>query len=311
MLRIEGLHKAYGSTVALDGVDLSIEPGEIVGLLGPNGAGKTTLVSIVAGLRAADAGSVRVGEIDALREPSRCRELLGLAPQDLGIYPIMSAESNLAYFGRLAGLRGDELRTRVHEVAEALDLLPLLPRKASSLSGGQKRRLHTAMALVHRPQLLFLDEPTVGADVRSRGRILDAVKELASAGCAVCYATHYLPEVEEIGDSVAVIEQGSIVARSSVGELVARHGAATLRLTFDGPAPELDGFEIDGSTLTKRCEDPAATAGAALHDLGSLAASVREIDIVRPSLEAAYLALTGRLSSEVAAAESEAADAAA
>jgi ABC-2 type transport system ATP-binding protein len=298
VLQIERLTKSYGDHTVLKGVDLAIRPGEVVGLLGPNGAGKTTLVSIVAGLRSADGGTVRIDGFDALRHPERTRQILGLAPQELGIYPTLSVESNLRYFGELSGLRGSDLLTRVRDVSEFLDLTPMLPKRASKLSGGQKRRLHTAMALVHRPKLLFLDEPTVGADIRSRGQILDLVKQLASDGCAVCYATHYLPEVEAIGDSVALIEDGSIIARSSVDELIATHGSAAIRITFEGEPPEMDGFEREGSTLTKQCSNPAVEAGAILRRLGPSAGSVREIDIIRPSLEAAYLALTGRLTNE-------------
>ncbi|MGE5460512.1 MAG: ABC transporter ATP-binding protein [Solirubrobacterales bacterium] len=298
MLEIRGLRKRYGDREVLRGIDLSVAPGEVVGLLGPNGAGKTTMVSIVAGLREADGGEVTVGGIDALAHSERVRPMIGLAPQDLGIWPILSVEANLRYMGELAGVRGRALRERIGEVADALDLLELLPRRAVELSGGQKRRLHTAMALLHRPALLFLDEPTVGADVRTRRQILDAVKGLAAEGAAVVYATHYLPEVEEIGDSVAVLEDGAIVARGSVGELVAAHGRAQLRLVFDGPAEVLPGFEPDGDGLRIATAEPALLAAQVMRDLGPRAASLRSVEIVQPSLEAAYLALTGRSGTE-------------
>src|SRR5262249_31994579 len=178
MLAIAGLKKAYGSVVALQGVDLEIAEGEIVGLLGPNGAGKTTLVSIVVGLRHADAGAVCVKGIDALRYPEKVRPFLGLVPQDLGVYPPLTVRANLRFFGELAGLRGKPLQLRIDEIAHALNLEKLLTRKAGELSGGQKRRLHTAMALLGRPRLLFLDEPTAGADVETRMAILAVVKQL-------------------------------------------------------------------------------------------------------------------------------------
>ena len=237
MLRIEGLRKSYGGRPVLQGVDLEISAGEIVALLGPNGAGKTTLVSIVAGLRRADAGSVHVGTVDALRSPARARAMMGLAPQALGIYPTLSVRRNLLLFGELAGLSGAELDQRVGEVAEALHLDELLDRRAGILSGGQQRRLHTAMAMLHRPRLLFLDEPTVGADIESRRQILELVKDLAAEGCAICYATHYLPEIEELDATVAVLEEGRILERASVAELIDRHGTSGLRLTFRGASP--------------------------------------------------------------------------
>jgi ABC-2 type transport system ATP-binding protein len=298
MLAIRGLRKTYGDHDVLRGVDLEASPGEIVGLLGPNGAGKTTLVSIVAGLRTADAGEVTVDGFDALAHPDRARGVIGLAPQDLGIYPALSVTQNLAFFGELAGLRGTPLRSRIAEVADALDLTSLLPKKAALLSGGQKRRLHTAMALVNRPRLLFLDEPTVGADMQSRGRILATVRELAASGCAVIYTSHYLPEIEELAASVAVLEAGQIVARAPLDELVSRHGCPALRLSFDGPAPQLPGFEVSGREAILRTADPARDAAGILQRLNGQGAHLRGVDIVRPSLEAAYLALTGRRSNE-------------
>ena len=294
MLDIQGLQKRYGDHEVLRGVDLRASPGEILGLLGPNGAGKTTLVSIVAGLRTADGGQVVVDGIDALAHPERARAAIGLAPQDLGIYPVLSVYRNLALFGELAGLDGAPLRRRIAEVAETLDLTDLLPKKAAGLSGGQKRRLHTAMALVNRPKLLFLDEPTVGADVQSRGRILTAVRELAASGCAVIYTSHYLPEIEALAATVAVLEDGRIVARGPLQELVALYGSPQLRLTFDGPAPQLPGFQLAGREATLHTEHPAHAAADVLQRLNGQNAHLRSVDIVRPSLEAAYLALTGR-----------------
>ena len=305
MLHITGLRKSYGEREVLLDVDLDAAPGEIVGLLGPNGAGKTTLVSIVAGLRTADQGRVAVDGIDALAHPERARVAIGLAPQDLGIYPILTVSHNLALFGELAGMRGAALRARIAEVAELLDLTEMLPRKAAALSGGQKRRLHTAMALVSRPKLLFLDEPTVGADVQSRGRILAAVRDLADGGCAVIYTSHYLAEIEELAATVAVLEDGRIVARGPLKELVSRYGSPALRLSFDGPAPQLAGFEISGREATLYTPHPAHAAADVLRRLDGQSSHLRSVDIVRPSLEAAYLALTGRRSNDETVATSE------
>lgn len=294
MLRIGGLKKTYGSRLVLAGVDLDIAPGEIVALLGPNGAGKTTLVSIVAGLRRADAGSVRVGGIDALSEPKRARPLMGLAPQELGVYPTLTTRRNLTLFGELAGLSGLELTDRVDQVAEALDLVELLDRRAGVLSGGQQRRLHTAMAMLHRPRLLFLDEPTVGADMESRRQILELVKDLAAEGCAVGYATHYLPEIEELDATVAVLEDGRILTRDSVSNLVDRHGTSGLRLGFRGDAPQLEGFQVSCTEAFRPASNPGAESARILSNAGDWVTRLDAIEIVRPSLETAYLALTGR-----------------
>jgi ABC-2 type transport system ATP-binding protein len=303
MLMIRGLAKAYGAHAVLRGVDLDAARGEIVGLLGPNGAGKTTLVSIVAGLRTADAGAVEVGGIDALAHPREARALLGLAPQDLGVYPLLTVRQNLALFAELAGAHGARLRERVAQVGEALNLTQLFEQRAGVLSGGQKRRLHTGMALATGPRLLFLDEPTVGADVETRGQILAAVRRLAEDGCAIVYTSHYLPEIEDLGASVAVIEDGRIIARSPLAELVARHGSPAVRLTFDGPAPALDGFVVEGSVATLLTPDPGRAAARILSQLNGSTDRLRGVDIVQPSLEAAYLALTGRRSNEDRAGE--------
>lgn len=295
MLRIEGLHKAYGDLAALRGVDLDVAAGEIVSLLGPNGAGKTTLVSIVAGLRRADAGVVEVDGHDAAERSVEVRRRIGLAPQDLGIYPVVSVRRNLQLFGRLAGLGPRELRSQIDEVAEALRITDLLDRPGGELSGGQKRRLHTAIALLHRPRLLLLDEATTGADVETRAHILDLVRGLAGEGSAVLYSTHYLQEVEDLGANVTLLDDGLVIASGGVDELIAAHADPVVELTFQGQVPGVgtDGeATVDGRRLRLRTGDPAGTLSTVLPQLP--AGSLASVDIVRPNLEAVYLALTGR-----------------
>jgi len=295
VLQIRGLSKSYGRLEVLRGLDLDVRPGEICGLLGRNGAGKTTLVSIVSGLGAADGGSVRIDGLDAFRDMRRIRSRIGVAPQDLGIYPTLSVRANLECFGGLNGVRGKELHRRITDVAEELSLQDLLSRRAGTLSGGQKRRLHTALALLHRARLLFLDEPTVGADVVSRGELLAAVKRLSSDGCAVVYATHHLAEVEDMGASVAILEGGVIQERGDLASVVARHGRSTAELEFAGEAPVLDGWENDGAFIRRGAPDPARAAAAAIASLGGAATRLRNVRIVPANLESAYLAVTGHL----------------
>lgn len=295
VLFIRGLRKSYGEIPALRGVDLDVAAGEIVALLGPNGAGKTTLVSIVAGLRKPDAGVVEVDGLDALRHSAEVRRRIGLAPQETGIYPVVSVRRNLLLFGELAGLRGAALRTRIDEVAQALDITDLLDRQAGQLSGGQKRRVHTAIALLHRPRLLLLDEATTGADVETRGHILDLVRRLAADGSAVLYSTHYLAEVETLECSVAIIDRGTVIARGGVQELIAAHAEPVIELSFVGPAPAVSldqEVSVKDSRMRIRSRDPAATLVEVVPQVppGTLAA----VEIVRPNLEGVYLALTGR-----------------
>ena len=295
MLHVEGLRKSYGNVAALTGVDLEVAAGEIIALLGPNGAGKTTLVSIVAGLRKADAGVVQVDGLDALSRGAEVRRRIGLAPQDTGIYPVVTVRQNFTLFGELAGLRHAELRTRIDEVAEALALTDLLDRQAGSLSGGQKRRVHTAIALLHRPRLLLLDEATTGADVETRGHLLDLVQRLARDGSAILYSTHYLAEVEALNSGVTILDQGKVIAHGAVQELISAHAQPVVELTFDGPVPDLGlngNVKIDGTLLRLSTTDPAATLVSALPRVPR--DSLVSVEIVRPSLEAVYLALAGR-----------------
>lgn len=297
VLRVEGVEKSYGTVRALRGIDLDVAAGEIVGLVGPNGAGKTSLVSIVAGLRRPDAGRVVVNGIDVARRPDAIGPHLGLAPQEMAVYPTLNVFQNIQLFGELAGLRGRGLRSRIAETADALGLSELLGRRADSLSGGQKRRLHTAMALVHRPSLLLLDEPTTGADVESRNALLDLVRGLADEGAAICYSTHYLPEVETLGASVVIIDQGKVIARGTVGELVAAHASAAVELVFEGAAPAVpDAVTVDDDAGRIRIPtaDPAVTAASVLAGLNSHAARLRAVELTRPNLESVYMALTGR-----------------
>jgi ABC-2 type transport system ATP-binding protein len=292
---VAGLRKAYGDVVALQGVDLDVARGQIVCLLGPNGAGKTTLVSIVAGLRRADDGIVEVDGLDARRSSAQIRRRIGLAPQDLGIYPVVSVRNNFLLFGRLAGLGPRELRARIDEVAEALDITDLLDRVGGSLSGGQKRRVHTAIALLHRPDLLLLDEATTGADVETRGHILELVRRLAADGSAVLYSTHYLQEVETLGASVTLLDGGQVIARGPVGDLVSAHAMPVVELTFDGEVPDLAVHAeaaVDGARVRLPTSDPAETIAEVIPQIP--AGRLTAVEIIRPNLEAVYLALTGR-----------------
>jgi ABC-2 type transport system ATP-binding protein len=297
VLAIRDLHKSYGDTVALAGVDLEVPAGTILGLLGPNGAGKTSLVSIVAGLRRPDAGTVHVCGIDVVRAPQRARGLIGLAPQETGVYSPLSVRDNLRFFAGLAGMRRAEQRTRIDEIAGALGLGSLLDRRAANLSGGERRRLHTAIALLHRPRLVLLDEPTTGADVRTRTQILELVRRLADEGSAIVYSTHYLHEIEELGADVAFIDRGRIVTRGTIAALTARYGVSALELIFSHDVPacaRLDGAIVDGSSVRIPAADPAVAAADLLPRLGSHAAELRSIEIVRPSLESVFLTVTGR-----------------
>ena len=240
-LEAQGIYKSYGTHNVLRGVDLRVEPGQILGLLGRNGAGKSTLITILCGLKRADAGSVRIcGKNPAAHNIG---QLLGYAPQELGIYPDLSVAQNLTAFGELHGLGRREAVVRAGEVMDLLGLSEKRDQRASHLSGGQQRRLHAGMAIMHKPRLIFMDEPTVGADVEARSQILSAVRQLAEEGAAVVYTSHYLAEFEELGSDIAILSEGRIVARGSLEEIISAHGSAEVTLTFDRTVPPTRGVE--------------------------------------------------------------------
>ncbi len=297
VLEVTAVRKRYGEHIALDGIDLTIDAGEVCALLGPNGAGKTTLVSAVAGLRRPDGGSITIAGRPVWPDPRGVKPLLGLAPQELGVYLVLTVKENLALFGELAGLRGPPLRAAVDRVAEALELTHLLDRPARHLSGGEQRRVHTAMAMVHRPPLLLLDEPTTGVDVGTRNRLLETVRRMAAEdGTAVCYSTHYLAEVSGLAATVAILDGGRLVARGALAELVRAHGSAAVELEFEPPVPTVAGAVPTGSANRVRvpADDPPAALAAILAGLGDDAGRLRSVDVRQADLESVFLALTGR-----------------
>jgi ABC-2 type transport system ATP-binding protein len=299
LLTTRDLHKRYGSIHALSGVDLDVRPGEIVALLGPNGAGKTTLVSIIAGLLTPDSGTVEINGITTGPQLRTLPRQVGLAPQEIAIYPTVSVRDNLRFFGELAGLRRSRLRQRIAAVALTFSLTELLDRKGQHLSGGEARRLHTAMIVLHSPPLLLLDEPTAGLDVEARNELLMVIKTLAEDGCAIVYSTHYLYEVEQLEvPTVAILVEGRIAAYGPIPRLVATHGgAASVELRFSRACPQLDlpegALQISGDAIrVPATHSPAATAASLLQTLDGAGSALREVRLIEPSLESAFLAVT-------------------
>ncbi len=296
-LELVGVRKGFGSLVALDGVDLRIDAGQVLALLGPNGAGKTTLVGVGSGQTDPDAGTVRVAGADPRAHAGAGRRRVGVAPQDIGVYPVLSVRDNLRFFAEAAGLSAADARARAVELAGPLLLDDLLDRRAGQLSGGQQRRLHAAIALVHRPPVVMLDEPTAGADPQTRSALLDVVRSVAAEGTAVLYTTHYLPEVEDLDADVCLLEAGRVIAQGTVAELVERHALTALVVEVAGGASSYawpPGATVDGDTVRIPCTDPGSHLPAVLAVLGDDVTHVRRVEVVQPSLEAVYLALTGR-----------------
>src|SRR5579863_245558 len=238
LLEASGLRKSYGSRLALDGVSLAVKAGEVVGLLGPNGAGKTTTLSLLATLIEPDSGTVRIaGTIPSPRHYA-LRQRLGFVPQAIALYPSLSGLRNLELFARLHGIAKRRARSESMRVLEEVGLAERAHDPVAVLSGGMKRRLNLACGLVHRPDLLLLDEPTVGVDPQSREQILETVRRAANDGAAVVYSTHYMEEVERICGRALLIDHGKAVAAGTIAELIALGGRQPLmELTFRDPAP--------------------------------------------------------------------------
>lgn len=302
MLSLRNVSKSYGTLRALSSLDLDVASGEILGLLGPNGAGKSTLIALIAGLIPADSGSICVDGLDIRSNSMRVRKILGVAPQELGIYPPLSVMQNLRYFGRLCGISRGRLDEKLERVTDALDLAGLLDRRAHELSGGEKRRLHTAMAFVQDTNLLLLDEPTAGVDVRTRSRLLHFIRELANAGTAICYATHYLQEIETLGASIAILNGGHLAHRGTTSDIVKSVTDTFIEVSLAEAIPDtvtLDGrIDGDDGVLRLSAPDPEAAITHLFTRLGPYASQVRSIEIVRPSLESAYLAVVGQRAEE-------------
>ncbi|MEQ3550194.1 ABC transporter ATP-binding protein [Pseudonocardia nematodicida] len=300
----ENLVKRYGDRTVVDDVGFRIEAGEAYGLLGPNGAGKSTTISMLVGLLPPDAGTVTVGGLDMATDPRAAKQLIGFVPQDIALYPELTARENLTFFGRLYGLPRRELGTRVEEV---LDLVGLVDRgndKVATYSGGMKRRTNIAAALLHRPQLLVLDEPTVGVDPQSRTAILDGVEALVADGMSLLYVSHYMEEVERVCTRVGIIDHGKIMADGSKRELVAELGGSDkVELVIDGDVTatveKLSALEGVESAVAAGSQTVRLVATGSRHLLpqiiaaASSCAAVTGVEVVEPDLEAAFLHLTG------------------
>jgi ABC-2 type transport system ATP-binding protein len=305
VLACRGLVKRYGDRTAVDGVSFKIDAGECYGLLGPNGAGKTTTISLACGLLESDDGEVLVEGNRLLPTSVELKSVIGYVPQEIALYPELSAEDNLRFFGRLYGLNGKKLDARVKSVIEIVGLADRSREKVDGFSGGMKRRANIAAGLLHEPHLLVLDEPTVGVDPQSRNTILETVMQLRDAGLAVLYTTHYMEEAEKLCNRVGIIDGGHLVAEGTRRELVAQvRGQDRVRLVAGG---DLDALarackQIEGVDDVVRREDGlelavrdgrqvlAAVVGAAT----ASSAELSSVEVVEPDLETVFLALTGK-----------------
>lgn len=307
VLAVEGLVKRYGKTTAVENVSFEIRRGEILGLLGPNGAGKTTTLEIIAGLRRPDGGDVIVGGFSVLRDVLKAQRLLGVAPQGLALYEDLSAKQNLTYFAKLRGLKRAEREAQISDVLDITGLRDVAGKRVRTFSGGMKRRLNIGVGLLGRPELLLLDEPTVGIDPQSRRHILDAVRRLAESGIAVLYTSHYMEEIEYLCKRVAIMDHGRIIAQGPIDEVRALAGdSVVLRVPTreDGSGGTFDleavrralslPVEARGGELRVVLTEGSGQAPGVLNVLQEHGVQLDGMRLETPNLETVFLSLTGK-----------------
>ena len=302
---VNGLRKAYGTKVVLDGVDLSIAEGEVFALLGPNGAGKTTIVRILSTLIPADAGTAKVMGHDLRGEPGAVRGVIGVTGQFSAVDDLLTGEENLALMGRLLHLRATERRARTTELLERFDLVEAARQTPATYSGGMKRRLDLAMTLMGRPRLIFLDEPTTGLDPRSRQTMWQIIRELVRDGVTILLTTQYLEEADHLADRIAVLDRGRIVAEGTPEELKRRIAGAHIRLRFADAASLADAVRVlpegtgDDEELVLRVPNEGGIRSLrdVLARLGDDVA-VEDLSIHTPDLDDVFFAVTGTASTE-------------
>lgn len=304
-IQVQDLRKSYGQVQAVQGMNFDVPQGEIFGLLGPNGAGKSTTIAMLSGLVRPTAGDVLVMGHSILREPLQAKSALGVVPQDIALYEDLSARENLVFWGTMYNLFGRALSKRVEEVLRIIDLTERQKHKVGTFSGGMKRRVNIGVALLHKPDILIMDEPTVGIDPQSRRHILDSVKELNRAGMTVLYTTHYMEEVEEIAHHIAIVDKGKVVASGTRAELVKLVGGqdrVDLRVVGDAErlaqsCQVLGGvatIRVKDDVLSLMVEDGNAVLPRVFEVAGQTSTRITSVEIQEPNLEAVFLHLTGR-----------------
>ncbi|GAB4273954.1 MAG: ABC transporter ATP-binding protein [Candidatus Promineifilaceae bacterium] len=308
ILQARALYKQFGDVTAVQGISFQIAAGEIYSLLGPNGAGKTTIISMLTGLIRPTKGDAAIDGRSITQNVRQVKEIIGVVPQEIALYPNITARENLVFWGRMYGLSGKKLAARVDAALELAGLNGRAHDKVQTFSGGMKRRLNIAVGLLHEPKILFMDEPTVGIDPQSRRRILDTVKALNAEGMTVLYTTHYMEEAEELSHRIGVIDNGRLIAEGTLPELTELVGELeTMQLTVESgeldneqitavlqQLPQLHHIYPENGHLMLQTPDANEVLPLVIHHLNQAGVTLKSLSIQEPDLEAVFLHLTGR-----------------
>lgn len=304
-IKVENLIKKYNGNTAVAGISLEIGKGELFGLLGPNGAGKSTTISMMSGLLSPTEGNIYINGIDTVRKPMEGKKILGLVPQDIALYPTLTAKENLDFWGKMYNLSGKKLKKRVEEVLELVGLEDRKNERIENYSGGMKRRINIGAALLHRPEVLIMDEPTVGIDPQSRNHILETVKRLNSEGMTVIYTSHYMEEVEFLCTRIGIIDHGKLLAIGEKEELkrsVINLDKIELELSKVTPSvsekiqkmEHVESLNVEDKKVTINSSSSQELLGNVLAVIAKMNIKVLSMKIQEPNLESVFLNLTGR-----------------
>jgi ABC-2 type transport system ATP-binding protein len=307
ILTVDRLCKKYGDFTAVNGISFDIREGEIFSLLGPNGAGKTTTILMLSTLFEPTSGEATIAGHSIRREPMEVRKVIGVVPQELALYEDLTAKENLVFWGQMYGLGGKSLEARVDEILDQIGLSDKARNRVKTYSGGMKRRVNIGVGLLHKPKLIFMDEPTVGIDPQSRRAILETVKDLNRQGMTVLYTTHYMEEAQELSNRVGIIDHGELIAVGTQKELTQQVGQSetlvlhlgenddseALARSLDG-LPDLQNAEASDHEVIIVCPEAEDVLAAVVTKANEQGVKIRSIDIREPNLEAVFLHLTGR-----------------
>ncbi len=318
ILEVDHLVKKYGDFEAVKGISFTVDEGEVFGLLGPNGAGKTQTISMLTSVIEPTSGTARIGGFDIRTQREQAKKINGLVPQDLALYPTLSARANLNFFGRIYGLRGKDLKQRVDDVLRIVALTERADQAVEKYSGGMKRRVNIGAGLLHHPRLFFLDEPTVGVDPQSRNQIFESVQQLnREHGMGIVYTSHYMEEVEFLCNRVAIVDHGQVIAIDTIKNLIALLGGGVIRLGLNQvdeallkdlsalpgvkqanlapQPPKAEGEpEAKGQVVKIECVNSQQALISVVSYLGSHNLSITALETLEPNLESVFLHLTGK-----------------